>query len=91
MEFFFQNAAFDAKNGINDNLIYSFKSETHGIINAVLPIEAFKESNYDMAMHMIVRSDDENIVNAMIDDNGLVFTTKLLERGTEIILPIIKK
>ena len=88
---FFQNAAFDAKNGINDNLIYSFKSETHGIINAVLPIEAFKESNYDMAMHMIVRSDDENIVNAMIDDNGLVFTTKLLERGTEIILPIIKK
>lgn len=88
---YFQNAKFDAKTYINDNLLYSFKSETHGIINAVLPIEAFKESNYDMAMHMIVRSDDENIVNAYINDIGLVYSTKIIEQGTEIILPNNKK
>ena len=81
---FFQKDQFNEKTAMNDDLKYAFRSKKYGIINTKYPIGTGPNCQFDMAMHMIVRNINEEQVNAIIDDYGLVKATTVINPNDEI-------
>lgn len=81
---YFHNGVFNEKIVKTDDLNYAFKSNTHNTINSKHAVGTHAYSKFDMAMHMIVNHDDEQFVNAYVNDNGLVYASKNIFPGHEI-------